>query len=206
MAFLLIVKGSLTNARDVGHSGRCFSLLPGTGARCMLLIEVPPMTNTSAIKPKSFTYHTSVARVEGRSADLHAEGKPLLRVSSPPEFKGEAGLWSPEDLFVAAVEVCLMLTFVGIAEKRGLKFASYESRAEGLLEWKEGSYRFTRVVVSPTIVCFDEQSIPVARDILERAHSTCLVANSVSCEVTIEPALTVIDGSSTPRLQLTATY
>ena len=163
------------------------------------------MTDAPAIKPKSFTYRTSVARVEGRSADLHADGKPLLRVSSPPEFKGERGIWTPEDLFVAAVEVCLMLTFVGIAEKRGLKFASYESRAEGLLEWKEGSYRFTRVAVSPSIVCFDEPSIPVARDILERAHSTCLVANSVSCEVTVAPVLTLTHDDRKQLPQLTAT-
>jgi organic hydroperoxide reductase OsmC/OhrA len=145
----------------------------------------------TTITPKSFTYRTSVGRVEGRSADLHCEGKPLLRVSGPPEFKGESGLWTPENLFVAAVEVCLMLTFVGIAEKRGLKFATYESRAEGLLEWQQGSYRFTRVIVSPTITFFDEQSIPAAREIIERAHDTCLIARSLNCEVIVEPCLTV---------------
>ena len=149
------------------------------------------MTATATITPKSFTYRTSVGRVEGRSADLHSEGKALLRVSSPPEFKGESGLWTPEDLFVAAVEVCLMLTFAGIAEKRWLKFATYESHAEGLLEWQQGSYRFTRVIVSPTITFFEEQSIPVAREIIERAHDTCLIAKSVACEVIVEPSYKV---------------
>jgi organic hydroperoxide reductase OsmC/OhrA len=152
------------------------------------------MTTTVApprIQPKSFTYHTNVSDVKGRTATLFSEGKPRLTVSSPREFKGEPGFWTPEDFFVAAIEVCLMLTFVGLAEKRGLAFGAYESSAEGLLEWKEQSYRFTRVVVSPVITLFDEASFAAAREIIERAHATCLVANSVSCEVIVEPRFRV---------------
>jgi len=140
---------------------------------------------------KSFTYHTSVVNVEGRAASLQSDGKPALSVTSPPEFGGGSGVWTPEDFFVAAIEVCLMLTFVGIAAKRGFSFAKYESKAEGLLAWEQGSYRFTRVVVSPSITLFDEQSTAAAREIIERAHATCLVANSVSCEVTVEPSFEV---------------
>jgi len=151
------------------------------------------MTAVLNVTPKSFAYSTSVDHVEGRSADLRAEGKPVLRVSSPVEFKGQGGLWTPEDLFVAAVEVCLMLTFVGIAEKRGLRFASYSSRAEGRLEWQDGSYRFTRVIVTPAISLFDEQSIKLAGEIIQRAHDTCLIANSLNCEVIVRPNLTTMN-------------
>lgn len=149
------------------------------------------------IKPKSFRYRTSIEHLEGRSAELHAEGKPTLRVSSPPEFGGTANVWTPEDLFVAAVEVCLMLTFAGIAAKRGLTFAEYESHAEGILEWEQGSYRFTRVVVSPTIRFFDEQSVIAGGEILSRAHDTCLVARSLNCEVVVKPSL-LVEGSGLP--------
>jgi organic hydroperoxide reductase OsmC/OhrA len=141
------------------------------------------------IRPKSFTYRTNTGEVRGRTATLCSVGKPSLWVSSPPEFKGETGHWTPEDFFVAAIEVCLMLTFVGLAEKLGLSFDSYESSAEGLLEWREQSYRFTRVTVSPVITLFDRQSFAAARDIIAKAHTTCLVANSVSCQVIVEPLL-----------------
>jgi len=143
--------------------------------------------NPPRIRPKSFTYHTNVGEVQGRTATLSSEGKPPLWVSSPPEFKGEAGHWTPEDFFVAAIEVCLMLTFAGLSEKRGLKFASYESSAEGLLEWDQSSYRFTRVTVTPVITLFDEPSLAIAREILSKAHETCLVANSVTSKVVVEP-------------------
>ncbi len=152
---------------------------------------LPSVLQPPRIKPKSFTYRTGVAGVEGRSASLQAEGKPSLRVASPPEFKGVANVWTPEDFFVAAIEVCLMLTFVGLAEKNGLKFANYESKAEGLLEWDQQSYRFTRVIVRPAITLFDEHSIVAAHETLERAHATCLVAKSVSCDVVVEPIFAV---------------
>lgn len=140
-----------------------------------------------AAKPKSFTYHTSF-----QDDSLSSEGKPVLRIASPPEFGGERGVWTPEDLFVAAIETCLKLTFAGIARKRNLRFASWKSTAEGFLEWDQISYRFTKVVISPTIALYDEASIALAREVVERAHLTCLVANSVRSEVVVEPAFTVI--------------
>ena len=142
---------------------------------------------STTLTPKSFTYRTSLDHVFGRTGVALCEGKPELRVASPPEFKGEPGIWTPEDLFVSAIEVCLMLTFAGIAEKRGLRFARYESSAEGFLEWGEISYRFTRVVVKPRITVGDAQSVALAREVIERAHQTCLVANSVTSEVAVEP-------------------
>ena len=141
------------------------------------------------IRPKSFTYHTTLGevQVEGRTATLCSAGKPPLWVSSPPEFKGQKGHWTPEDFFVASIEVCLMLTFVGLAEKRGLSFIAYDSSAEGLLEWDGPSYKFTRVVVTPIITLADEPSFALAREIIAKAHATCLVANSVRSEVIVNP-------------------
>jgi organic hydroperoxide reductase OsmC/OhrA len=161
-----------------------------------MVMQEKPMTVAAAPEPttkfKSFTYRTTLDRVAGRTAVSHSEGKPALPVASPPEFRGQAGMWTPEDLFVASIEVCLMLTFVGIAEKRGLHLASYESSAEGLLEWQPSSYRFTRVVIRPRIVVQNDHSLAAVREVIERAHETCLVANSVLCEVIVDPEITSV--------------
>jgi organic hydroperoxide reductase OsmC/OhrA len=146
---------------------------------------------TARPRPKSFTYQTALDHVRGRSALLQSEGKPALVVNAPPEFKGEAGYWTPEDLLVASVEVCLMLTFVGFAEKSGVPFVSYTSTAEGLLEWVEESYRFTRVTVRPSIVVADAEGVAKVKKVLERAHQTCLVANSIRSSVIVEPTVAV---------------
>ena len=141
---------------------------------------------------KSFTYRTSLDDVRGRSAMLHSGNKPSLDVSAPLEFKGDPGLWSPEDFFVASIEVCLMLTFVGIAEKNGVKFVSYSSTAEGLLEWRDDSYRFTRVVVRPSIVIDDPDTRSDVMRTLQRAHATCLIARSIRTFVEVEPSVTAV--------------
>lgn len=40
-----------------------------------------------------------------------------IEVATPPAFpKGIAGIWSPEHLFTASVNSCLMMTFLSIAE------------------------------------------------------------------------------------------
>ncbi len=144
-------------------------------------------------RPKSFRFSTNLERLEGRSAMLGgSDGKPGIRIAPPPEFSGEVGAWSPEHLFVASIDACLLLTFAGLAEKLGLHFDSYQSDAEGLLEWVDGSFAFTEVTLRPRITVRDEVSIALAHDVIARAHKTCLVSNSVTAAVTVESDIVVI--------------
>jgi len=57
--------------------------------------------------------------VEFRSA-RHAlcGGKSGDRRGQPPEFKGEPGNWSPEELLVGSLNTCIMLTFLTLAQAR----------------------------------------------------------------------------------------
>jgi len=56
-----------------------------------------------AIRPKSYKYATSVLWTGEKKGALTVAGKPPVEVATPPEFKGHEGIWSPEDLYVAAV-------------------------------------------------------------------------------------------------------
>jgi organic hydroperoxide reductase OsmC/OhrA len=114
-------------------------------------------------------------------------GKPELEVSSPPEFKGEAGIWTPEDLFVASVNVCTLMTFVAYAQHKGLELVAYESAAEGVLENVEGKYRFTEVCLHPHVVVKTQTDIDRAREIMDSAHKGCLVSNSITTTVKVFP-------------------
>ena len=88
---------------------------------------------------KSFRYKASTAWNSARRGTLSASGKPSIDVGSPPEFKGEADIWAPEELLVGSVNTCMMLTFLTLAQAKGLTPVRYESEAEGLLENIEGS-------------------------------------------------------------------
>ncbi|MGH7495285.1 MAG: OsmC family protein [bacterium] len=144
-------------------------------------------TAPSKARHKSFVYRTALRWTDNRAGWLRAEGKPELRVSSPPEFKGEAGVWTPEDLFVAAVEACTMTTFIAFAQKLNLSVVSYHSHAEGVLEFSDGGYRFTRVVLRPAIVVAGHESLAPAEKALHDAHHACLIANSIRTKVLVEP-------------------
>src|SRR5258708_30010415 len=100
---------------------------------------------------KSFRYKSDVVWQSGRRGVTSALGKPHVEVGAGPEFKGEPGIWTPEDMLVGSLNACLMLTFLALAAGRGLAVAAYESSAEGLLENIDGKYRITEVTVQPRV-------------------------------------------------------
>jgi peroxiredoxin-like protein len=141
-----------------------------------------------AIRAKSYRYTTSVRWTGERRVALTAAGKPPIEAGSPPEFKGHEGIWSPEDLFVASVSVCLMTTFLAFAERAGLVFEAYESEAEGLLEFVDDRFSVTKIVVRPRIALRTGEERAKAEEILHKAERNCFISNSVRTEVTLEPA------------------
>ena len=150
------------------------------------------MTTTQtqpSVKFKKFTYQTSAEWIRNRTGILRSVGKPAFRVASPPEFRGEAGIWTPEDLFVASVQVCLMMTFASYAEKMNLPVLSYNCTAEGLLENVDGKYQFTKITLYPKVLLNQQNPSEVALKALDKAHANCLVANSIRTEVVISPEI-----------------
>lgn len=140
---------------------------------------------------KSFRYKTALVWKSGRRGTMSSLGKPDVEVSSAPEFKGEPGLWSPEDLLVGAVESCLMLTFLALAQTKGLETVSYESHAEGLLESVEGKYRITEITVEPTVIVKSEADLVAAREISSKVEANCFISNSTKAHVKFSPQVRV---------------
>ena len=56
---------------------------------------------------------------------------PEMDFSAPPDAQGHAGVFTPEDAFVAAANTCIMMMFIWAAERFKLKLVSYQCRAEG---------------------------------------------------------------------------
>lgn len=141
------------------------------------------------VKPKVYTYHTTVKWTEQRKGIISCGGKPDVPVATPPEFKGHEGIWSPEDLFVASANICLMTTFLAVAERTGLVFASYESVAVGRLELVEGKFQFTAITIKPTITLKTSADAAKAKELIEKAEANCLVSNSMKARVTLVPTI-----------------
>ena len=141
------------------------------------------------VRSKVYTYRTSVKWTEQRKGVISSAGKPDIQVATPPEFKGHDGIWSPEDLFVASVNTCVMMTFLAMAERAGLAFTSYESAAEGKLELVEGKLQFTAVTLKPTITLPANADAVKAKELIEKAETNCLVSNSIKAKVSLEATI-----------------
>jgi organic hydroperoxide reductase OsmC/OhrA len=140
---------------------------------------------------KSFRYKANTAWNSARRGTLSASGKPNINVGSPPEFKGEPDIWAPEELLVGSVNTCMMLTFLTLAQTKGLTPARYESEAEGLLENIEGRYRITEVMVRPRVSLKDKAELERAREIMESVEAQCFISNSVKSKVSLAPEFVV---------------
>ena len=131
---------------------------------------------------------------------LSVVGLPSLQVATPPEFGGQEGYWSPEHYFVAAVNACVMTTFLAIARLSKLEYGSYQAQATGKLEKPEGEgYRITEIIIRPTLVITHNRDLERAARLLEKAEKQCLISNSIKAAVHLEPQILVAnagDGKS----------
>jgi len=106
-----------------------------------------------------------------------------MQVDAPPEFKGHEGVWTPEHLFVAAVNSCFMTTFLAIAENSKLDFVSFKADAKGKLEKVDGQgLIMTEVVLRPKLIISHSRDAERAGCILEKAEKHCLISNSIKTE------------------------
>lgn len=120
------------------------------------------------------------------------DGLPILPISSPPEFAGPEGVWSPEHLYVAAISACLMTTFRAIADVSRVEVVEYTDSASGLLERGDDRlYSMPRITLRPRVVVDDETKVDKVHRLLEKAEAVCLISRSVNSEIVMEPTVLV---------------
>lgn len=140
------------------------------------------------------TYEVSVDFVSDRKGILQSPVlNDQLEVATPPEFpKGMPGIWSPEHLFVAAVNSCLMTTFLAIAENSKLEFRKFSSKAIGTLEKVDGKFMISKVELFPVVEIAREEQRDRAMRVLEKSEPNCLISNSIKSSVVIHPSIQLI--------------
>ena len=146
---------------------------------------------------RTATYQTAVSWKGEHWGHISMGNGPEMDFSAPPEAQGHAGVLTPEDAFVAAVNTCIMMMFVWAAERFKLSLVSYECRAEGTKRIElDRTEIFTQVRLFPVIQvrAGDEPPASVeARTLraIQSAQKYSLVANSVKSEIIIEPSIMI---------------
>ena len=136
----------------------------------------------------TYFYESELEWTGDKNLQLEGAQLPAIIGGAPPEFKGRAGNWSPEYLFVASLNSCYILTLLAIAEFSKIQLLTMSSSAKGKLEKVEGgSYQITEIVVRPRIVLASANDLARMPRILEKAKENCFVSNSIKSVIKIEP-------------------
>lgn len=141
-----------------------------------------------------YLFNTNLEWTVQRKGRLATQGMPNIEVGTPVEFSGHPNIWSPEHLFIGSVEVCLMATFLAIAEKSKFSFIHYKSEAEGVVSKEDGTLKVSHITLKPHIIVSDEEKKEKALQIIERAKRHCLISASMNTVVTMEPTFEVYGG------------
>ena len=135
-------------------------------------------------------YKTIVKWDEGRVGTLSSPTLDSFKVATPPEFpKGVPNVWSPEHLFVASINICLMTTFVAVAENSKLEIDSFSSEATGKLEKVDGKFMISEVELKPTVKIKLEKDRERAERIIQKAENLCLISNSAKSKIILSPTI-----------------
>ena len=134
---------------------------------------------------------TKTYRSYRRDYTITAEGKPQILGSSDPSFRGDPSRYNPEDLLVASLSACHMLSYLHLCAMNHITVLEYRDSALGAMEENgDGSAQFKRVTLQPTVTISPGDDQAKARDLHAEAHHLCFIARSVNFPVDCTPTIT----------------
>lgn len=120
-----------------------------------------------------------------KDAELASEGKPGLTVAPPPEFGGRAGVWTPEDALLGAVQSCLLMTALYFVKQKSIGLKAYESTATGEMKKTPEGLRFQSIEVSICAAVEQEDDIGKIKQAVAQAEKFCPVSAAVSVPINV---------------------
>lgn len=135
---------------------------------------------------------TSGYRDYGRELLVAADGKHPIEGSADRTFHGDSDRWNPEELLLAALSQCHMLSYLHVAVLRGVVVTDYVDTAVGTMEQSpDGGGRFTSVTLRPLVTVASPEMVEAASHAHREAREKCFIANSVNFAVHHEPRTVV---------------
>lgn len=135
---------------------------------------------------------TSDYRAYGRDHLVSAAGKPDIVGSADAAFRGDRERWNPEELLVAALSQCHLLSYLHAAASAGVTVVGYTDEAVGTMtQTPGGGGHFTSVTLRPRVVIADASQLGPAEELHDEAAKMCFIAASVNFPVLHEPVTEV---------------
>ena len=127
---------------------------------------------------------TSAYRSYERSHTIEIEGKPDLYGSSDPTFRGDKSRHNPEDLLLAALSSCHMMSFLHVCVMENIVVTAYDDNATAEMQVNaDGSGHFTSATLNPIVTVATAEMAANLEELHSRANKLCFIANSVNFPV-----------------------
>jgi organic hydroperoxide reductase OsmC/OhrA len=117
-----------------------------------------------------------------------------LKLTTGDERVGNPDHLNPEQLLLAAASSCQLLWFLHVAAVARIDVHEYVDEAEAVMPDDDPPSRITEIVLRPRVVVAPGPSRARILHLLDLAHSECYIANSLRCDVRIEPEIVVEEG------------
>jgi organic hydroperoxide reductase OsmC/OhrA len=135
---------------------------------------------------------TSTYAGYGRRYRVQFAGKPDLPGSADPIFRGDATLYNPEDLFVASLSSCHLLSYLALCARSRINVVAYEDDASGTLVLRpDGAGKFESVTLRPSVTIAAGSDEKRAMELHETAHDMCFIAASVAVPVRLDAVIKI---------------
>lgn len=125
-----------------------------------------------------------------RDHEISSRGPAAIQGSAAKEFHGDETKWNPEQLFLASVTQCHMLTFLFLADKAKITVESYSDSATGILVRDPDGIggEFTQINLNPTMVIsgdpqLAEQIESQVRALHDQVEQYCFIRRSIKTPV-----------------------
>ncbi len=132
---------------------------------------------------------TSDYKSYGREVLLTAEGKPDIAGSADHAFRGNVERWNPEDMLLAALSECHLLSYLHAAASHGIVVTAYTDSASAIMaQTADGGGHFVSATLRP-VVTISAGDPELAQSLHAQASAQCFIAASVNFPVRHEPTV-----------------
>ncbi|MBN2229255.1 MAG: OsmC family protein [Candidatus Thorarchaeota archaeon] len=130
-------------------------------------------------------YAMSSHWVREKIVTIEIEGKPAFEVATPLDFwpEGPSEIVSPEDLFVASAVSCYGVSLSGVSKRFHAELKNFQVRGIGTLKKGEFGWEFDQITLETRIIVPTMKDKKRMEKAAERAHTYCVVSNSMKCPV-----------------------
>lgn len=121
-----------------------------------------------------------------RNVDIQADGPGELAGSAARAFHGDTQRWNPEQLVLAALVQCHILSYLHVAQVAGVAVNRIHCSGSVDLTFDKDGGQITSAVLKPQVWLADEMQREFAKELHQKAHQECFIARSVNFPVSFE--------------------